>query len=77
MIKATGTADDGSDVVMLGVSEENVKRLVAGDPIIVRMEELGMVGNLVIFYGKTEEEMATMFKKKFDIGEVVDHREEH
>jgi hypothetical protein len=40
MIKVTGTLKDGSQFVTLGLSDENWRRLRAGQPVLVRLREL-------------------------------------
>jgi hypothetical protein len=50
--------------VILGLSEENVKRLKDGKPIRFNMKELGFDDIWIyIFTGKTEESMALILKK--------------
>ena len=41
-----------------GLSEENIKRLKQGQPIKVDLAEMGGTGSVLIFYGKTEQDMA-------------------
>lgn len=51
MIKAKSTKGD----MVLGISEENVKRLKEGQPIKFNMKEiLGIDADCVIMYGETE-----------------------
>lgn len=40
MIKAVATQKDGSTAVFLGLSRENVDRLLANQPIAVKLREL-------------------------------------
>lgn len=58
MIKGAGATGDGQPLLLLGLSEENMARLVAGEPILIRAEELVALGvpamQVVICYGKTE-----------------------
>jgi hypothetical protein len=58
MIKATA-----GDMVLFGLSEKNVQLLKEGKPIKIDMTELGLTGKVLIFYGKTEEDMMSEFKK--------------
>ena len=59
MIKARGKTALGHDFVMLGLSGENVTRLVAGEPIKLNLSELGLPAIEVgIVYGKTEDDIA-------------------
>lgn len=56
MIQAKVTvAKTNREVLMIGLSGENVARLAAGEPIYKRLEAVGFPGvDLVIAYGKTE-----------------------
>lgn len=46
------------NTIVLGLSDENVKRLQAGDPIFFNLKELEMGdANVLIFNGRTEESM--------------------
>jgi hypothetical protein len=58
VIKGAGATGDGQPLLLLGLSEENMARLVAGEPILIRAEELVALGvpamQVVICYGKTE-----------------------
>ena len=58
MIKFSGKNRDGRLVFGFGISEENVKRLKDDNPILINLEDLSdVVGDVVIFYGETEEQM--------------------
>jgi len=51
------------NMIMLGLSDENVKRLTNDQPIKFNLKELGLFDyEVVIFHGKTEQEMAKMMK---------------
>lgn len=53
MIKATI-----ENMVILGLSDENIQRLTHDQPIKFNLKELGMGDiNILIFHGKTEQEM--------------------
>jgi hypothetical protein len=56
MIKAViGEDVNNKKVVILGLSGENVTRLVAGEPILFDGSEIGLPGNkFLIMYGRTE-----------------------
>lgn len=41
------------DLVVLGVDEENIKRLKEGKPIFIDLTSLGMTGKVCIMYGET------------------------
>lgn len=65
MIKAVAATSDGT-VVILGLSRENCKRLVAGQPISVKLAELDpRLPELTILLmgGETEETMAAELGK--------------
>lgn len=59
MIKAAGHTGLGTPFVFLGLSGENVTRLVAGEPVRVtaaNMQKLGLPPvEILIHYGKTED----------------------
>lgn len=61
MIKAGGKTKQGNDLLLLGLSGENVTRLVAGEPIHVStddMTELGLPPMVIlVHYGRTEEDI--------------------
>lgn len=47
------------DIVGFGLSQENVKRLKLGQPILVKLRDMGLDSDLrvTIIYGETEAEM--------------------
>jgi len=50
---------------LIGISEENVRRLKAGDPIVFKLNEFGLTGpdiTIMICYGETEEKLALELK---------------
>lgn len=48
----------GRPVVGLGLSDENVRRLTGGEPIMLNLKELGLSNiDLFIFHGATEADM--------------------
>ncbi|HMH89940.1 MAG TPA: hypothetical protein VK586_02520 [Streptosporangiaceae bacterium] len=59
MIKARMVTGRGEPVLFLGLSGENVTRLVAGEPVHVTADALSEMGlphlAVVIHYGKTEQ----------------------
>lgn len=57
MIKAAGT-HDGRPLIILGLSHENLARLVADEPILFDATTLGFDGNVLIVAGKTEDDIA-------------------
>ena len=59
MIKAAAKLSDGSVLLVLGLSGENIRRLQAGDPIAFDIASVGLpaterVRQITIFYGATE-----------------------
>ena len=61
MIKAASRTALGEPLLFLGLSGENVTRLAAGEPILIRsaqMAELGLPSMVIaIHYGRTEEDI--------------------
>jgi len=60
MIKFTYHDKNDQKCLGLGISRRNVERLVAGQPIWVRLTEMGNLavdGSILLFFGETEEEM--------------------
>lgn len=59
MIKATGQDGEGNPLLILGVTRENVTRMIAGKPIRVTAAEMVTMGlapvELIIHYGPTEK----------------------
>lgn len=56
MLKGVGTMASGERVIVLGISEENVRRLRLRQPIRVDLEDLGLPGQgiIVLMWGDTE-----------------------
>lgn len=63
MIKAVSETPNGP-FILFGLSEENLSRLRKGQPILVRLSELGLEGQVGIFYGETEEEMVRLLREQ-------------
>jgi hypothetical protein len=64
VIKARGKTGDGKDLVVLGLSEENLARLVAQEPISFNLSEIGLSPiQVVIVGGRTEEELMADLRK--------------
>lgn len=57
MLKGKGT-NNGREVLIFGLSFENLKRLKEDKPIMVYREEMGIVYDIIIFAGETEAQMA-------------------
>ena len=64
MIRARADDQDGRPLILLGLSRENVRRLMADQPIKVTGESVGRpdVGSILIFFGETEEVMYERLK---------------
>jgi hypothetical protein len=59
VIKGVGRAGDGTPVVLLGLTGENMTRLMADEPIVVDLAEMGLPGmKIVLVGGKDEATMA-------------------
>lgn len=58
MIKAAGRAGDGTPLVILGLSGENMTRLMAKEPIRFNLAEVGLPSTVVVIVGgRTEDEI--------------------
>lgn len=63
MIKATGQRKGGKPFVLLGITGENVTRIVAGEPLKVNLNEVGLDDiEIAIVYGKTEEDLVAQIE---------------
>ena len=67
MIKGQGTMG-GKPLLLLGLSGENVARLAAGEPILVRAGDLAAMGlpamQVIVMYGRTEQDIISEIKAK-------------
>ena len=62
MVKAKIRAHDGIPaILLLGLSDENLRRLRGGAPILFDGKPFGFDGNVCIVYGPTEAEIAAEF----------------
>jgi hypothetical protein len=70
MLKFTGYINDRPSVG-LGLSDDNIKLLQEGRPMLIHLSEVGLPYDLqlFIFYGPTEQDMINSLK---DIGAQVD-----
>ena len=70
-IRHRNTGDDGRHVIVLGVSRGNVERLMAGKPIHVTGESVGVpeIASILIFFGETEAAMEAELR---DAGVITD-----
>lgn len=64
MIKATGATGDGRPMVWLGLSGENMTRLMADEPMVVELADLGLASRVVVVLvgGRTEREIVAQFE---------------
>ena len=68
MIKLAAKTGLGQDLLFLGIDGENVTRLVAGEPILIKAEDLAALGLppivVAIHYGKTEQAILDEFRAR-------------
>jgi len=57
MIKATMQTSEGKNILLLGLSKENVNKLKLGKPIHVTGSEVGLENDVLLVYGDTEAEI--------------------
>ena len=57
MLVARATTRAGTDLLILGLSAENRRRLADGQPITTTVPQLGRQLHVIIFAGETEEAM--------------------
>jgi len=69
MIQFSGHADGGKRYVGIGLSAENLRRLRNGDPAVIDLTPHGYPDSeIIIFYGRTEDEMEAVIKANFTVG---------
>jgi hypothetical protein len=57
MLKMKAKTDNG-DIVIFGLSNENIKRMKQNKPMLIDLKELGIPGvKIMIFTGETEDKM--------------------
>jgi len=73
MIKFTANRPDGKILIGLGLSDENIKRLREGKPMLVNLADLGITLNaeIFIFTGKDEQSMKKDLSKHIRPDTVV------
>lgn len=64
MIKARGRNAMGESIVVLGLSGEDVTRLVSGLPISADLAELGVPVKVSIVYGQTEDDIVSDLRRQ-------------
>jgi hypothetical protein len=65
LITAVANNDDGTQIIILGITRGNLDRLVAGEPVMVRAESHpGFPPGLriAIFFGETERDLTIALK---------------
>jgi hypothetical protein len=63
MIKATGTRGNGKPFVLVGITGENVTRIVAGEPLKINLGDVGLDDiEIAVVYGKTEAELVAQIE---------------
>ena len=66
MIKARISNLTGAHTILLGLSAENITRLIADEPIRVDLAELGVPGlTIAIVAGRTEADIAAQLEQHF------------
>lgn len=72
MIKFTSTGKN-TTLIGLGISEENVRKLKAAQPILVKGSELGFDWlEILIFYGRDEEELKKTVRGTLSVDKLID-----
>lgn len=56
MIKARGVTSKGQDVVLIGLSGENITRMMGDEPLRFNLSELGLPSIYVVIVSRTREE---------------------
>lgn len=66
MIKAILRDKDGQPVILLGLSGENMTRLMADEPISINLTELGLPPlRILLMGGRTEAVIADQLEQRF------------
>lgn len=80
MIKAVMQTDQCTGpTLLLGLSRKNCEKLLAGQPILIKGEEVQLPGfNVALIAGETEDSILADLEKhlgaKLEVGEAVDIR---
>lgn len=68
MIKASGRTGDGTPLLIVGLSGENMTRLMAGEPIAFHAGEMGLPGmQVVLIGGRTETDIEFQIRQSFPV----------
>lgn len=78
MIRMHAITEDGIHLIILGLSEDNVRELKKKRPIIVKGSTVNVPDvDVLIMYGETEyditEELASFINNKTEIRKIKDH----
>lgn len=66
MIKATLRESNGQTIVVLGLSGENMTRLMADEPIAIQLADLGLPPlKILLMGGRTEAAITAQLTQKF------------
>lgn len=64
MIKLVGQANDGTPLLILGLTAENVKRLQDGQPVLINHGALGLPAQMTsIVYGQDEDSITRQLEE--------------
>lgn len=64
MIKGTGQTGDGRPLLVLGLTGENITRLMADEPILINLADMDLPDTqIIIIAGKTDEDIAKKLTK--------------
>lgn len=66
MLKARYTRDNGQPVVVLGLSDMNLKKLRQGLPILFDNRELHLSGRTLMIYGRTQKRLLKELKPLYE-----------
>jgi len=64
MIKFKGEIGD-RPLIGFGLSHENINRMLAGNPVIVRAKDFGIPFDVIIMVGDTEDSMRKQLELEF------------
>lgn len=68
MIKASGRTGDGTPLLIVGLSGENMTRLMAGEPITFHAGAMGLPGvQVVLIGGRTEADLEFQIRQSFPV----------
>jgi len=62
MIKGKANQENGRELVILGISQENVTRLKEGKPIMVHGTEIKIPVDIMIYYGATDQDLVKQMR---------------